>query len=183
MDIPEQLPELSGKMRMHHLRPDPALREILLPHLAAGQHGPVRVKINSSLLFIVLEHLALHAVRQKVGPLQLADDPVIALQADLSLLVRSPDRHTADCHLPFRRVVPGILYLDNLSCADTVFYRHINVVIVACVDPAVPVGVALLRRNIFCNAHNPAHDRICVHLAFLGLRIQTDLPEPQIGII
>ena len=84
MDIPEQLPELSGKMRMHHLRPDPALREILLPHLAAGQHGPVRVKINSSLLFIVLEHLALHAVRQKVGPLQLADDPVIALQADLS---------------------------------------------------------------------------------------------------
>ena len=183
MDIPEQLPKFPGKVRMYHLRPNPALREILLPHLAAGQHGPVCVEINRLLLFIVLEHLALHAVRQKIRPFQLADDPVVSLQADLVLLVCSPDRHAPDCHLPLRRVVPGILHLNNLSCADTVFYRHINVVIVACIDPAVPVGVALLRRNIFCNAHNPAHDWICVHLAFSCLRIQTDLPEPQIGII
>ena len=171
------LPKFQREVGVDDLPVDPALGKIRLVVLLSQDQAPGRVKEDAFAQLIVLEGIPYMDIRQRPGEVGITDDAVIPLQTDHPVLVRHTGTHTLDQHLAVFRMLPGVLQLHDPLVLLHAFHGLVDVVVIAVIDPVIPMAVALLRREGARRAHHPAHVVIRQHLTAPCLGVHPDLPQ------
>ena len=119
-------------------------------------------------------------VGEEVGAVDVADDAVVALQADPAVLVRRAYTGTPDQHLAQLGMLPGVLQLNGAMALHHALHGLVHVGEVALHDPAVPVPVAGFRCGHGGDAQDAVHGVVGQHLAVLPVGGEADDPQAHV---